>query len=171
MPLLSLLLLWLAALGPAQQPKAKVEFAARAEGSAVRAVIKLRVAPNWHLYASDLGDPNAVGLPLELRFTGEGVTWGEPRYPTPEKEKQEYGQDGTPATAAVYRGTIAIYVAGALAGTRSAGKSAKAASGPGVVTGASAANLMHWPPSSQVWPSRCTPTRDRSAPSASAPAT
>ncbi|MCC7010945.1 MAG: thioredoxin family protein [Planctomycetes bacterium] len=115
MHFLSIALLWLAALFGSQQPKAKLEFFARTEGSDVRAVVRLKIAPRWHLYGTELGNPTAVGLPTELSFQGAGVTWGAPRWPKPEVEKQPFGQDGEPTTANIYHGTVLVYVAGRLA--------------------------------------------------------
>lgn len=109
-----LLLLSLAALLPAPQTKAKLDYFARADGDQVRAVVRVRVSPNWHLYATDLGDANAVGTPAKLKFSGEGVTWGEARWPEPEPDKQEFGMDGNPATANIHHGTVLVYAVGRL---------------------------------------------------------
>lgn len=114
MHLLSLLTLWLAALLPAQQPAAKAEYFARADGTLARGVIQIRVAPGWHLYAADLGDSNVAGLPLKLAFEGQGLRWSATRHPEAEHERQEFGSDDKPATANVYRGTVAIYLSGEL---------------------------------------------------------
>jgi len=111
---LSVVLIWFAALLPAPQSKAKLEFHARAEGRDVRAVVRVKVSPSWHLYAPNLGTPNVIGLPARLELDGEGVRWGEARWPTPKTHEQEVGSDDKPATANVYYGTVLVYVAGQL---------------------------------------------------------
>ena len=113
MTFLTYLMVCFAALFSPQQPKAQVDYFARAEGTNVRAVVRIRIAPNWHLFPPDLGDPNAVGLPLKLEFKGAGLHLGEPRLPKPEQEKQEVGLDA-PALANIYRGTVLIYAVGTL---------------------------------------------------------
>jgi thiol:disulfide interchange protein/DsbC/DsbD-like thiol-disulfide interchange protein len=115
MQILALLVAALATLFAPQQPKAQVEFFARSEGADVRGAVQIRISPRWHLYASDLGDPNAIGLPTTLEFRGEGLVWGEPRWPEAETETQPYGKDGKPARARIYEGTIVVHVAGRLA--------------------------------------------------------
>ena len=122
---LSVLFLWFAALLPAPQSKAKLEFHARAEGRDVRAVVRVKVAPSWHLYAPNLGTPNVIGLAARLELDGEGVRWGEARWPEPKTHEQEVGSDDKPATANVYYGTVLVYVAGQLdEGTELAGATA-----------------------------------------------
>lgn len=111
---LSLLVLWLAALVPAPQSKAKLEFHARVEGADVRAVVRVKVSPGWHLYAPVLGTPNVAGIAATLDLDGEGVQWGEPRWPAWKTHEQEYGLDTKPATANVYYGTVLVRVAGRL---------------------------------------------------------
>jgi thiol:disulfide interchange protein DsbD len=112
MQIFALAFVWLAAFVSPQQPKAKLELFVRSEGTALRAAVRIKVSPNWHLYAPDLGDPNAVGTVAELTFEGADVRWSEARWPEPEKEKQPFGQDGKPATANVYYGTVVVYRAG-----------------------------------------------------------
>lgn len=111
---LSVLLIWFAALLPAPQSKARLEFHARAEGRDVRAVVRVKVAPSWHLYAPNLGTPNVIGLAARLELDGEGVRWGEARWPEPKTHEQDAGTDDLPATANVYYGTVLVYVAGRL---------------------------------------------------------
>ncbi len=116
MPLaLTLLLVWLGLLAPTPQSKAKLEFHARAEGQDVRAVVRVRVSPGWHLYAPDLGTPNVAGIASKLEFEGKAVQWGEPRWPAWKTHEQEYGLDAKPATANVYYGSVPVYVVGKLA--------------------------------------------------------
>jgi cytochrome c biogenesis protein CcdA/DsbC/DsbD-like thiol-disulfide interchange protein len=112
---LTFLFVWLGLLAPAPQSTAKLEFHARAEGQDVRAVVRVRVSPRWHLYAPELGTPNVVGIPSKLEFEGAGVQWGEARWPKPKTHEQELGMDLKPATANVYYGTVPIYVVGKLA--------------------------------------------------------
>jgi thiol:disulfide interchange protein DsbD len=119
--LLVLLVAWFAALTPpapgssGQQNKAKAEFFARADGSAVRAAIRIKIQPGWHLYGEELGNDNAIGLPTKLDFSGDAVHWGAPRFPKPEKADQPFGKDGNPTWIYEHHGTIVIYVAGELA--------------------------------------------------------
>jgi thiol:disulfide interchange protein len=111
---LTLLFVWLGLLAPTPQSKAKLEFHARAEGQDLRAVVRVRVSPGWHLYAPVLGTPNVAGIASKLEFEGEGVQWGEPRWPAWKTHEQEYGMDAKPATANVYYGSVPIYVVGKL---------------------------------------------------------
>lgn len=111
---LSLLVLWFGALVPAPQSKAKVEFHARAAGAEVQAVVRIKVSPGWHLYAPELGTPNVAGIAASLELSGEGVQWGEPRWPAWKTHEQEFGLDSKPATANVYYGTVLVRVAGRL---------------------------------------------------------
>jgi thiol:disulfide interchange protein DsbD len=99
----------------AQAPKAKLEFFARAEGRDVRAVARIKISSGWHLYGRELGNPTAVGLPSVLTLEGDAVAWGEPRWPAPEIEKQDFGSDGNPTEVNIYHGTVLVYVRGILA--------------------------------------------------------
>jgi len=115
MQLLSFILVWLAALAPAQQSKARVEFFARPDGASVRGAVRIKITPGWHLYGAELGSPTAIGTPTKLTFSGAGVRWGQPRFPPADKEEQPFGTDDEPTTIDVYRGTVIVYVKGELA--------------------------------------------------------
>jgi thiol:disulfide interchange protein len=118
--LLFLLAAWFGAITPAAPAapgdnKAAATFFARAEGSTVHAVVRIKIQPGWHLYGEVLGNANAIGKATSLEFSGDAVKWGAPRFPTPEKADQPYGQDGNPTWIYEYHGTVLIYVAGELA--------------------------------------------------------
>ena len=123
MHLLKIACLWLLALlAPAatasatqlgaQAPKAKLELFTRAEGSELRAVLRIKITSNWHLYHTDLGSPDAVGRPSVLTLGGEGIEWGSARWPAPEHEEQNFG---TPVQVNIHHGTILVYARGKLA--------------------------------------------------------
>lgn len=96
----------------AQAPKAKLELFTRAEGGEVRAVVRIKVTANWHLYHTDLGSPDAVGRPSVLTLSGEGIEWGAARWPAPEHEEQNFG---TPVKVNIHHGTVLVYARGKLA--------------------------------------------------------
>ena len=75
------LVAWFAALtstapgSSGQQNKAKAEFFARADGSAVRAAIRIKIQPGWHLYGEVLGNDNAIENSQEGWDAGLEVNW------------------------------------------------------------------------------------------------
>lgn len=97
----------------AQQPKAKLEFFTRAEAGEVRAVVRIKVTANWHLYHTELGSPEAIGRPAVLALSGEGIEWGAARWPTPEHEEQNFGEG--PIQVNIHHGTVLVYARGKLA--------------------------------------------------------
>lgn len=103
----------LSAALPAQgSAKAKAELFSRTEGDSIRAAIRIRIDPGWHLYHEELGDENAIGIATQLTFTGDGITWSKPRFPAPIKGEQPVGKDGGPAWVYEHKGTLVIYVLG-----------------------------------------------------------
>src|SRR6185436_6434011 len=115
-----LLITWLAALAPAQQMRAKAELFSRTEGDTIRAAIRIKIAPGWHLYHDELGNDNAVGLPTTFEFSGDGITWAKVRMPEPEKADQPAGKDGDPTWIYEHHGTIVAYAVGKVAGSAGA---------------------------------------------------
>ncbi|MCY3001611.1 MAG: protein-disulfide reductase DsbD family protein [Planctomycetota bacterium] len=96
----------------AQAPKAKLELFTRAEAGEVRAVVRIKITANWHLYHTDLGSPDAVGRPSVLTLAGEGIEWGAARWPAPGHEEQNFG---TPVKVNIHEGTVLVYARGKLA--------------------------------------------------------
>lgn len=71
----------------------------RADGDDVKAAVEITIDPGWHIFhgptATDMGPPDAVGVPTVVTFAGDGFTWSAPRFPKPIKEEQEFGSTKT----------------------------------------------------------------------------
>src|SRR5262245_12439753 len=93
MILASTALLWGALLlAPTQDLQASSELFVRpapapAATGEVQAAIRVRIAPGWHLYHSDLGQPDAVGKPTKVSFTSGGE-WSAVHFPDPHRVEQ-----------------------------------------------------------------------------------
>lgn len=72
-------LLGLAALAPvgAAQQHAKGTLYTRVQGDDVFAVAVIRIDLDWYLYHTDLGHPDAIGVPTTFAFSGADVEWSE----------------------------------------------------------------------------------------------
>jgi thiol:disulfide interchange protein DsbD len=92
--------------------RARAELFARRDGELVRVAIRVAIDRGWHLYHSELGDPNAIGLPTEVELAGEGVAWSAVRFPEP----HALPQPEFDATILSHEGTIVLYAAGRVAG-------------------------------------------------------
>ena len=75
--------LWLAPLVSAQQFKASAELHARQVGGQVQAAVQIEVDSGWYLYHTELGDKNAIGMPLEFVWSGPELDWSEAILPDP----------------------------------------------------------------------------------------
>ena len=120
LPLIALL--GLLAPGAAEQlgfgnSKADARLYTRVEDGEIRAVIRVRIEPRWHLYHSELGHPKAVGKPTVVTLDGEGVEWSEVVFPKPHKSVQEGLGDGD-ADPWIWdhSGTILLYALGTFDG-------------------------------------------------------
>ena len=83
-PLLAALaLLALLSTVAAAQTPARARLFTRLADGVVRAAIRIEIDPRWHIYHAELGHPKAVGQPTKLTFTGEGIEWGDVRFPEP----------------------------------------------------------------------------------------
>jgi thiol:disulfide interchange protein len=118
MILASTALLWSAMLlAPAQDLQASAELFVRpapspAASGEVRAAIRVSIAPGWHLYHFDLGQPDAVGKPTKLSFTSGGE-WSEVRFPAPRRiEQPGLGEGGRDTWIWAHEGGIVLYAAG-----------------------------------------------------------
>lgn len=83
---LTLLVTVLGLLAPpaaAQGQEARATLYTRVEGDEIHAAAVIRISPEWYLYHTDLGHPDAVGTPLSLTFGEEGEGWSEPVLPEP----------------------------------------------------------------------------------------
>ena len=111
--------LLLAAPLHAQGSEARATLYTRvAEGRAHAAVV-LRITPQWYIYHTDLGHPDAVGKPLEITLSAEGIEWGEPVLPEPRVKEVADGLDG-PYWFNYHSGRVVAYATGTLAGGASA---------------------------------------------------
>ena len=101
----------LAVTAPSQS-EASAQLYTRRDGAQVQAAIRIEINDGWHLYHTDLGDPEAMGKPLSIELSGTGIEWGEPRLPKPTREDDEVF--GT--WAWIHHGTIVVRVDGVLSG-------------------------------------------------------
>lgn len=117
MILASTALLWGALLlAPPQDNKARAELFVRpapAAAGELRAAIRVRVEPGWHLYHTELGQPDSVGKPTKVSF--QSGSWSEVRFPEPKRSEQPgLGEDGRDTWIWAHEGTIVLYAAGRL---------------------------------------------------------
>jgi thiol:disulfide interchange protein len=99
-------------LGPADERgsgEANSTLYARVDGDVVHVALEIDITPDWHLYHTDLGAPDAVGKPTAVRLTGAGVTWGELVFPEPEESVQEgLGAKGGDTYILIHEGRIVV---------------------------------------------------------------
>lgn len=116
--LLSLVLLLAAAAPAAAQPwqHASAQLYTRAEGNSLRAVVVIEIEPGWHLYHTELGPPDAIGMPTTANWTPAELAMGPLRLPTPERGVQAgLGADGGDTWIWQHAGTIRGYAQGSWA--------------------------------------------------------
>lgn len=101
----------LAPARPTTDNHAHAALYARAEGTAVRAIVEIQVDDGWHVYsgpeAKDVG--SEMGLPTTPVLSGEGFTWGDWRFPEPKVEILDFGDKYEVRT---HSKTFAIWRAG-----------------------------------------------------------
>ena len=78
----------------------------------LRAAILVDLEDGNHIYYRDKGNEDGIGLPTSLTLTAEGVTWGEARWPEPEKLDQSDIEEG--AWIWGYEHDFVLYVEGTL---------------------------------------------------------
>jgi thiol:disulfide interchange protein len=94
---LSLLVLLAGALplSAAPQGKASGELFTRVEGDVLQLAIDIEIDDGFHLYHHELGAPDAVGKPLSVTLSGEGLEFDELVWPEPHRYEQlGLGDDG-----------------------------------------------------------------------------
>lgn len=96
------------------QTPARAQLFTRVEGGIVRAAIRIELEGRWHLYHKELGHPKAVGKPTTVTFYGEGIEWGEVRFPEPVRLDQSDVAGAGTFILAHERGLV-LYAAGRLA--------------------------------------------------------
>lgn len=119
-----LLALVLAVLGPvgavpATENMASAELFVRASGTDVRVAVRIEIERGWYLYhgptAADLGAAAAeegIGQPTTIELQGDGVTWGDWRFPRPSTHHYDFG---TPIDVNVHTGEFTLWRRGTLA--------------------------------------------------------
>lgn len=110
LPVLVALLL-LPGLAGAQMSKAKAKLSHRVTDAGIEAALEIKMDPTWHLYHSELGPPDAVGMPTTASFEAEGVTFSETWFPKPHKVDQDLGLDD-PTWIYVHEGTLTLFAFG-----------------------------------------------------------
>ncbi len=90
-------------------------FARSAEGGAVEVALRLEIAPDFHIYHTELGPPDAVGKPTSVKLTGlESV--GAVTFPTPFRHVTPgAAADGSDSWINAHEGTIVVRANGKLA--------------------------------------------------------
>ncbi len=103
----------LAVLSPsaqAQEDLVQGELFVRRVGDGVRALIRIQVEEDWHIYHTDVGPSDAPGLPTTLEPRGENVEWGTPVLPQP------YKHEAAGSWSWSHHGTVLIRIEGRVAG-------------------------------------------------------
>jgi len=99
----------------AAQYEASARLFTRVDDGRVRAAIEIELAEGWHIYHEELGHPEAVGKPTTVELGGEGIRWGEVRFPEPERLGQGFpGEDGEEVWIWAHEGTVVLRVEGEL---------------------------------------------------------
>lgn len=93
--------------------KADTLLYVRREGDLLRAVLRIRIAPRYHLYHTELGHPKATGQPTVVTPSGTGVTWSEARFPEPERFDQSMIEPG--AWILGHEGDLTVHLVGRVA--------------------------------------------------------
>ena len=126
-------LLFLALPAPAQLQHARASLYTKAEEGMLLSALEIKVEPGWYLYHADKGP--GTGQSTALTLGGEGLEWGEPRWPAPHRHDQEaMGEE--PATFVwVHTGTVVVYAAARLADKDSAAHAVAALAGQTCVDG------------------------------------
>ncbi len=90
---------------------ASASLFSRVDAGRVEAAIEIKIKSGWHLYHTELGHPEAIGRTTVIEMTGEGIEWGELRFPKPHRIDQPF--EGV--TALTHEGTIVVRATGELA--------------------------------------------------------
>ena len=106
-------LLVLAAVPTVAQKPVSASLFTRVDDGRVRAAIEVEIEHGWHLYHDELGNPGAVGKPTRVTLGGEGITWGDVRFPEPLEFDQSEIEEGLWIWG--HEGSIVLYAVGELA--------------------------------------------------------
>ncbi len=68
--------------------KASAELFARMDGDQVQLAVEIDLERGFHLYADDLGHPDAIGMATVAEWIGDGLTFGTTWFPEPERFDQ-----------------------------------------------------------------------------------
>lgn len=82
----------------------------RREGDRLRAAIRIRIAPRYHLFHSEKPNPKGIGNPTKVTPSGEGISWSEARFPEPKRYDQSEIEEG--AWMLGHEGEITVHLAG-----------------------------------------------------------
>ncbi|QDU70094.1 protein-disulfide reductase DsbD family protein [Engelhardtia mirabilis] len=79
----------------------------------VRAVLVLDIADGWHLYHTELGQPDAVGKPTKVEIEAPGVEWSAPVFPEPHRfEQPGLGDGGRDTWILGHEGQVVVLIEG-----------------------------------------------------------
>lgn len=106
----------LADLYAGQNDHARATLHHRVNGERIEAVVSVSIDKTWHLFHTELGAPDAIGLATQLKLQAPGVTWDTPVFPEPHKTDQEWGSAGKPTWSWTHAGDFKVYVAGTFSG-------------------------------------------------------
>jgi len=104
---------------------ARAKLYHRAVGRTLETVLLIDIDAGWHLYHSELGPKDAIGIPTTVELSAEGVTWGKIVYPEPHKSDQAVGMDGDPTWIYTHEGSLELFAAGTITGDPPTAVSAK----------------------------------------------
>lgn len=92
--------------------KASARLFSRVKDGRVRVAIPIDIEEGWHLYHTELGPPEATGLPTTVTLLGAGVEWSAVRFPAPLR----LDQPGLDTWIYAHEGKIVLHAEGVLPG-------------------------------------------------------
>lgn len=104
------LLAVLCSVAQAQEDLVQGELFVRRVGDGVRALVRIQVEDDWHIYHTDVGPSDAPGLPTTFELRGEHVEWGTPVLPQP------YKHEAAGSWSWSHHGTVLVRVDGRVVG-------------------------------------------------------
>ncbi|MEO6710332.1 MAG: cytochrome c biogenesis protein CcdA [Planctomycetota bacterium] len=97
----------------AQENKAHATLYVRAEGSDVKALVRIKIDAGWHLYHDDLGTGGGIGMETTAEWGGEGITWSPTQLSEPKKLIQKgLGPNGSDLWIWGHEGKLFLYAKG-----------------------------------------------------------
>lgn len=95
---------------------ARAKLYHRVVGKTAEVVLLIDIDAGWHLYHSELGPKDAIGIPTTVELSAEGVQWARIVFPEPHKSDQPVGMDGDPTWIYTHEGAVELFAAGTFTG-------------------------------------------------------